>query len=122
LKSQTRHSLIIPVGDGFGFIRFVIRFARTMRLVYLDIIPTFEYNKHEKLMKPVGVSFVMDFMTTKQAGELWGISQRRVSILCEQGRINGVKKAGIMWLIPPDTKKPDDGRLKSERAKRGKSK
>ena len=65
---------------------------------------------------------MMDFMTTKQAAEIWSISQRRVSILCEQGRINGVKKAGIMWLIPPDAPKPVDGRIKSERAKRGKSK
>ena len=64
----------------------------------------------------------MDFMTTKHAAELWGISQRRVSILCEQGRIEGVTKAGIMWLIPPDAKKPNDGRIKSERFKRGKSK
>ena len=64
----------------------------------------------------------MDFITTKQAAELWGISQRRVSILCEQGRIDGVKKAGIMWLIPPDTQKPVDGRIKSERVKRGKGK
>ena len=54
----------------------------------------------------------MDFMTTKQAAKLWGISQRRVSILCEQGRIDGVKKAGFMWLIPPDTKKPEDARTK----------
>jgi len=60
----------------------------------------------------------MDFMTTKQAAMLWGISQRRVSILCERGRIKGVKKAGIMWLIPPDAVKPDDGRIKSERLKR----
>ena len=64
----------------------------------------------------------MDFMTTKQAADLWGISQRRVSILCEEGRIDGVTKAGFMWLIPPDAKKPDDGRTKSERIKRGKSK
>ena len=58
---------------------------------------------------------MIDFMTTKQAAELWGISQRRVSILCEQGRIDGVKKAGIMWLIPPDTQKPMDARLKAIR-------
>jgi hypothetical protein len=58
---------------------------------------------------------MIDFMTTKQAAELWSISQRRVSILCEQGRIDGVKKAGIMWLIPPDTKKPEDARTKAAR-------
>ena len=65
---------------------------------------------------------MMDFITTKKAAELWGISQRRVSILCEQGRIDGVMKVGAMWLIPPDAKKPIDARTKPERVKRGKSK
>jgi len=60
----------------------------------------------------------MEFMTTKQAAELWGISQRRVAILCEQGRIKGVKKAGIVWLIPPDAKKPEDAREKEHKIKR----
>ena len=55
----------------------------------------------------------MDFMTTKQAAELWGISDRRVAILCEQGRIDGVKKAGATWLLPPDAVKPADARIKS---------
>lgn len=60
----------------------------------------------------------MEFMTTKQAAELWGISQRRVAILCEQGRIDGVKKAGIVWLIPPDAKKPVDAREKEHKIKK----
>ena len=64
----------------------------------------------------------MEFLTTKQASELWGISQRRVAILCEEGRINGAVKAGRTWLMPIDAKKPVDARIKSERSKRGKSK
>ena len=64
----------------------------------------------------------MEFLTTKQASELWGISQRRVAILCEEGRINGAVKAGRTWLMPTDAKKPEDARTKSERSKRGKSK
>ena len=55
----------------------------------------------------------MDFMTTKQAAALWNISQRRVSLLCEQGRIPGVQKIGIFWLIPLDAKKPEDARVKN---------
>jgi hypothetical protein len=55
----------------------------------------------------------MEFITTKEAAKLWGISARRVALLCEQGRIAGVKKAGIVWLIPPDAKKPEDARIKS---------
>ena len=61
---------------------------------------------------------MMEFMTTKQAAERWGISQRRVSILCEQGRIAGVTRAGITWLIPPDAQKPADGRTKAEKVKK----
>ena len=29
----------------------------------------------------------MDYMTAKEAADLWGISQRRVAILCSEGRI-----------------------------------
>ena len=54
----------------------------------------------------------MEFLTTKQASELWGISQRRVAILCEEGRINGAVKAGRTWLMPVNTQKPIDGRTK----------
>ena len=64
----------------------------------------------------------MDFLTTKQASEIWGISQRRVSILCEEGRIAGAVKAGRTWLMPADTKKPTDARIKSERSKKGENK
>ena len=53
----------------------------------------------------------MEFLTTKQAAELWGISSRRVAILCAQGRIPGTVKAGKTWLLPPDAKKPLDPRF-----------
>lgn len=48
----------------------------------------------------------MEFLTTKQAAELWGISARRVALLCAQGRIPGTVKAGKTWLMPPDAQKP----------------
>ena len=53
----------------------------------------------------------MEFLTTKQAAELWGISPRRVALLFAQGRIPGAVKAGKTWLLPPDAKKPPDPRL-----------
>lgn len=53
----------------------------------------------------------MEFLTTKQAAELWGISPRRVAILCAQGRIPGVVKVGKTWFLPPDVKKPTDPRM-----------
>ena len=48
----------------------------------------------------------MEFLTTKQAAELWGISARRGSLLGAQGRIPGSVKVGKTWLLPPDAKKP----------------
>lgn len=53
----------------------------------------------------------MEILTTKQAAERWGISARRVALLCAQGRIPGTIKAGKTWLLPPDAQKPLDPRL-----------
>ena len=54
-----------------------------------------------------------EYMTTKQAATLWGISERRVSILCREDRVDGVKKQGHAWMIPADAEKPADNRVKS---------
>ena len=53
-------------------------------------------------------------MTASQAAEKWGISQRRVQILCSEGRIIGVFKLGEAWAIPASAKKPNDSRLKNK--------
>jgi len=54
----------------------------------------------------------MEYISTKQAGDKWGISQRRVRTLCEQGKIAGVIRAGKSFSIPADAKKPADSRFK----------
>lgn len=54
----------------------------------------------------------MEYMSAPQAAEKWGISERRVQILCSEKRIPGVSKLGYMWLIPKDAEKPVDGRTK----------
>ena len=53
----------------------------------------------------------MDIMTTEQAGKLWGITPRRVSELCRNGRINGAHKIGTSWVMPANTEKPKDERV-----------
>ena len=53
----------------------------------------------------------MDYMTAKEAATKWGISQRRVQILCEQERILGAVRLGWAWAIPKDGKKPTDARF-----------
>jgi hypothetical protein len=52
----------------------------------------------------------MDYITAKQAGIKWCITERRVQILCEQGRIIGVQRLGNVWAIPSDAQKPEDAR------------
>lgn len=52
----------------------------------------------------------MQYITVKQASERWGISDRRVRVLCAEGRIEGVIQKGRSYLIPVDTLKPIDGR------------
>ena len=53
------------------------------------------------------------FMTVKQTAEKWGISDRRVRILCAGGKIPGAYQEGRGWKIPKDATKPADGRYKS---------
>jgi len=55
----------------------------------------------------------MDYMTPKEASDKWGISERRIQLLCTQGRISGAIKFGRVWAIPRDANKPLDGRCKS---------
>ena len=54
-----------------------------------------------------------DMMLVKEAAKLWNLTERRVSSLCREGRIEGVKKQGRSWLIPADAERPSDNRVKS---------
>ena len=55
---------------------------------------------------------VMKYMSCHEAAKKWGISERRVQILCKEDRIPRVSKIGYMWLIPKDAEKPVDARRK----------
>lgn len=50
----------------------------------------------------------MELLTTTQMAEKWGISRRRVTTLCNEGRLDGAILRGNTWLIPDDTEKPGD--------------
>ena len=54
----------------------------------------------------------MKYLSVAEIAKKWGISERRVQILCSQGRIEGVSKLGYMWLIPKQAEKPIDKRRK----------
>lgn len=52
----------------------------------------------------------MKFMSAKEAADKWGISQRRVNVLCSENRISDATMVGNMWIIPINAKKPADAR------------
>lgn len=55
----------------------------------------------------------MEYISALQASKKWNISQRRVQILCSEGRIPGVFKLGEAWAIPSNVTKPADKRKRT---------
>ena len=45
----------------------------------------------------------MKYLSTFEAAEKWGISHRRVNVLCNEGRITGAQRAGSRWIIPAES-------------------
>lgn len=56
---------------------------------------------------------MVKFISTTEAGKRWGLSSRRVAILCTEGRIPNAQKIGNTWMLPEDSEKPVDARIKS---------
>lgn len=54
----------------------------------------------------------MNYIKVSQAAEKWGISARRVRVLCAEGKIEGVIQKGKLYMIPENAQKPADGRVK----------
>ena len=52
----------------------------------------------------------MNYMSAKEAADKWGISQRRVAVLCSEKRVSDAMMVGNMWIIPTDAEKPVDAR------------
>lgn len=63
----------------------------------------------------------MEFMSAKDAADKWGISQRRIAVLCSENRISDAAMVGNMWIIPGNAKKPIDARSLRYTEKQGKA-
>lgn len=48
----------------------------------------------------------MKYLSTFEVAEKWGISHRRVGILCNENRIPGAQRAGGRWIIPKMQRSP----------------
>ena len=52
----------------------------------------------------------MEYIKVSKAAEKWGISSRRVRVLCAEGKIPGVIRKGNLYMIPESAQKPMDNR------------
>ncbi len=59
----------------------------------------------------------MEYLKIQEVAEKWGISVRRVQLLCSEGKIPDAHRFGRDWMIPKDAQKPTDGRTKAGRLK-----
>lgn len=63
----------------------------------------------------------MEFLSIQDVSNKWNISKRRVQILCREGRIDGAKMIGNMWVIPENAERPVDARTKNPIVEKKKS-
>lgn len=55
----------------------------------------------------------MEYLGIEVVSAKWGITPRRLQILCSEGKIPGATRFGRAWMIPKDATKPLDGRRKT---------
>lgn len=54
---------------------------------------------------------IKGYLTVKEVAEKWGVTPKRVQVLCVAGRIEGASKFGREWAIPESAEKPTDHRV-----------
>lgn len=72
------------------------------------VLLLFEFWNIMYLIKHGG--FNMTYMSAREAADKWGISQRRVAVLCSENRVREATMVGNMWIIPATSEKPIDAR------------
>ena len=54
----------------------------------------------------------MVYLSAAEVAEKWGITRKRIQVLCKEGRIDGAQRVGNAWMIPENASKPIDARKK----------
>lgn len=63
----------------------------------------------------------MEYKSIREMADEWGISKRRIQVLCSENRIEGAVRIGYSWAIPANAKKPEDARIKSGKYRKNKN-
>ena len=57
----------------------------------------------------------MKYLSVSEVAKKWNLNERRVRVLIQEKRIEGVKLEGHKYLIPENAIKPLDRRIKGQR-------
>ena len=57
----------------------------------------------------------MEYITTREAADKWGVSERQVQQLCHKGAVDGAIRFNRSYAIPANAARPLDARRRSSR-------
>ena len=98
------------MGNLIGTAGFVItKKCSRQRIKNIETIRDKEYAESSVLLFYIWRK-CMNFVPSSVKAEEWGISQRRVAILCKEGHVPGAELIGNRWFLPVDAMKPEDPR------------
>ena len=58
-----------------------------------------------------GREMIEGYVTIQEVAQKWGLTPRRIQVMCVSGKIKGATKFGRAWAIPSDAERPVDGRV-----------
>ena len=92
-------------------------FLKTCGIILLKIIKCNCIIPINDIMERDSVSEVtsVEYKTVKEMAEDWGLSERRVRLLCQKGKIDSVVQNGRAYLIPEIAVKPVDKRYRKNK-------
>ena len=53
------------------------------------------------------------YITASEIAKKWKVNPRTIQVMCSKVKIKKKKKIGNMWMIPTETERPVDKRVKS---------
>ena len=87
--------MILDIFSKIGYNRFESSLLRTVKAANSSRKRT----KNGRKGSPKRTE-AMGYITVKEAADKWGVTARRVQILCSQERIKGATRFGRSWMIP----------------------
>ena len=56
---------------------------------------------------------LIGYITVSEIAKRWKVNPRAIQVMCLKGKIQGAEKIGNMWMIPTETERPVDKRVKA---------